>query len=480
MTINPALLHKYNVPVPRYTSYPTVPFWHDHIDIQQWTTAFGQQFHAQNQRRGISLYIHLPFCESLCTYCGCNKKITTNHSVEGEYLQAIITEWTIYRRLMGEAPVIREMHLGGGTPTFFSPHHLEQLINAITKDAIIHPEHEFSFEGHPNNTTQQHLETLYQLGFRRVSFGVQDNDPAIQRIINRIQPFENVQRVTEQARAIGFTAVNFDLIYGLPLQTIPSIQQSILRSLQLRPDRVAFYSYAHVPWTSRGQRLFDENDLPSAALKMQLYQTGRQLFIDHGYTDIGMDHFALPGDALHTAWQQNTLHRNFMGYTTQHSGLLLGLGVSAISDVGVAFAQNNKTLHDYYASLAASVASHYAEHKENPAEHDLRNASLEPVLLPVVKGYFLSKEDEAFRKYIMEVICRGATVFQPEHLPLLRQYTFPELALLAADQLVEWNEEGVQVTEGGRHFLRNICKAFDLHLLRREATSEKPLFSKAI
>lgn len=453
MTIDPALLHKYNVPTPRYTSYPTVPFWQNDIDASRWITLFQQQFKAQNKTKGISLYIHLPFCESLCTYCGCNKKITTNHSVEAVYLQAVINEWKLYRGLMNEAPIIRELHLGGGTPTFFSPEHLAQLINTITADAVIHPDHEFSIEGHPNNTTLQHLETLHQLGFRRISLGVQDNDPAVQRIINRIQPFENVQRVTEQARAIGFTAVNFDLIYGLPLQTIPSVRQSILQSLQLQPDRVAFYSYAHVPWTSRGQRLFDEHDLPSAALKMALYQTGRQLFIDHGYTNIGMDHFALPADALHTAWQQGTLHRNFMGYTTQHSGLLIGLGVSAISDIGVAFAQNQKTLHHYYAHMET---------------------------LPVAKGYFLTKEDEAFRQYILDIICRGATTFQPAHLSLLKQYTFPELALLQSDELIEWNEAGIQVTARGRHFLRNICKAFDLHLLRQQDNTTKPLFSNAI
>jgi oxygen-independent coproporphyrinogen-3 oxidase len=453
MTIDPALLHKYNVPTPRYTSYPTVPCWQNQIDTSQWITLFQQQFQIQNKSKGISLYIHLPFCESLCTYCGCNKKITTNHSVEAVYLDAVLNEWKLYRRLMNEAPVIRELHLGGGTPTFFSPEHLAQLISTITNDAVVHPDYEFSIEGHPNNTTLQHLETLYQLGFRRISFGVQDNDPAVQRIINRIQPFENVQRVTEQARATGFTALNFDLIYGLPLQTIPSIEKSIEQSLQLRPDRVAFYSYAHVPWTSRGQRLFDEHDLPSAALKMALYQTGRQLFINHGYTDIGMDHFALPGDALHTAWQQGSLHRNFMGYTTQHSGLLIGLGVSAISDLGVAFAQNQKALHDYYACAET---------------------------LPVAKGYFLTKEDEAFRKYIMEVICQGATTFQPEHLPVLKQYTFPQLALLQADELIEWNENKLHVTVRGRHFLRNICKAFDLHLLRQENDTIRPLFSNAI
>lgn len=479
MIINPALLHKYNVPVPRYTSYPTVPFWNEQIDASKWIKVFQYQFNSVNRSRGISLYIHLPFCESLCTYCGCNKKITTNHGVESVYLQAIISEWNYYRRLMNEAPVIREIHLGGGTPTFFSPDNLKALINTITKDAIIHPEHEFSIEGHPNNTTLQHLETLYQLGFRRISFGVQDNNPTVQRIINRIQPFENVQRVTEQARATGFTAVNFDLIYGLPLQTIPSIQQSILQSLQLRPNRVAFYSYAHVPWTSRGQRLFDENDLPSAELKMALYQTGRQLFIDHGYTDIGMDHFALPGDALYTAWQQGNLHRNFMGYTTQQSGLLLGLGVSAISDVGIAYAQNHKTLHDYYKTLEAAAASHYTGEMSHSVTGDSCPVIQEQLTVPVVKGYFLTPEDIAFRAYIMDVICKGATVFQSADLYLLQQYTFSELHRLEADQLIEWNVKGLQVTTRGHHFLRAICKAFDLHLLRREDANERT-FSKAI
>lgn len=479
MTINPALLHKYNVPVPRYTSYPTVPSWNDRIDTAQWIKAFQHQFKSANRSRGISLYIHLPFCESLCTYCGCNKKITTNHSVEPAYLQAIIKEWHLYRRLMNETPVIREIHLGGGTPTFFSPANLAALINAITNDALIHPEHEFSIEGHPNNTTLQHLETLYQLGFRRISFGVQDNNPAVQRIINRIQPFENVQRVTEQARATGFTAINFDLIYGLPLQTLPSIQQSILQSLQLRPDRVAFYSYAHVPWTSRGQRLFDENDLPSAELKMALYETGRQLFIDHGYTDIGMDHFALPGDALHTAWLQGSLHRNFMGYTTRQSGLLVGLGVSAISDIGIAYAQNYKTLTDYYKSLEAAAKGN-AEKMNHPDWSDYSTVPGKPLSLPVTKGYFLTAEDIAFRAYIMDIICRGAARFQPADLLLLQQYTFPELHKLEADKLIEWDVKGLQVTGRGHHFLRVICKAFDLHLLRREDANERTLFSKAI
>src|SRR5687767_1444135 len=269
--VNPLLIRKYNQPVPRYTSYPTVPVWHEQLDAAEWQQAFRQRFDEQNHTSGVSLYVHLPFCESLCTYCGCNKKITTNHKVEDEYLLAIEKEWKLYRRLMNQTPVIREIHLGGGTPTFFSPANLKRLLNALLKNSIIHPKHEFSIEGHPNNTTKEHLQLLYSMGFRRISYGVQDMDPEVQRIINRIQPIENVRLATENARAAGFTSVNFDLIYGLPLQSIQSIEKTIQQTIELKPDRIAFYSYAHVPWTSKAQRLFNETHLPGAEEKIQLY-----------------------------------------------------------------------------------------------------------------------------------------------------------------------------------------------------------------
>src|SRR6476661_4118243 len=342
--INPLLIWKYNQPVPRYTSYPTVPNWNEHIEAQDWENNFKARFNDENHVNGISLYIHLPFCESLCTYCGCNKKITTNHKVEDEYLLAIEKEWNIYRKLMKQTPVIRELHLGGGTPTFFSPRNLQRLLNMILKNSIIHPQHEFSIEGHPNNTSAEHLRMLYHSGFRRISFGVQDNDPEVQRVINRIQPFENVQRVTELARSTGFRSVNFDLIYGLPLQTPESMERTINQVISLKPDRIAFYSYAHVPWTSKAQRLFDESHLPSAEEKIKLYLKGKELLMKSGYTDIGMDHFALSTDDLYEAWSSGRLHRNFMGYTTQSTKFLLGLGVSSISDTGNALAQNEKTL----------------------------------------------------------------------------------------------------------------------------------------
>lgn len=453
--VNPLLVRKYNQPVPRYTSYPTVPSWNDEIDVERWKQNFKLKFEEQNAVNGISLYIHLPFCEKLCTYCGCNKKITTNHKVEDEYLQVIEKEWNLYRKLMKQTPVIRELHLGGGTPTFFSPRNLQKLLHIILKNSIVHPRYEFSIEGHPNNTSAEHLKMLYAEGFRRISYGVQDNDPKVQRVINRVQPFENVKKATDTARSIGFRSVNFDLIYGLPLQTLESIERTINEVITLKPDRIAFYSYAHVPWTSKAQRLFDETDLPSAELKIQLYLKGKELLMQNGYVDIGMDHFALPTDDLYKAWKTGRLHRNFMGYTTQASSFLLGLGVSSISDTGNAFAQNNKSLHDYYAAV-----------KEGK--------------LALKRGYFLNDEDLAFRKYILDIICKGETRFSADQMPLLKEYTFPKLIDLAKDGLVEWNEQGLNLTEQGHYFIRNVCSAFDLYLLRPTGDPAKQVFSKAI
>ncbi|MBS1916885.1 MAG: oxygen-independent coproporphyrinogen III oxidase [Bacteroidetes bacterium] len=450
-----ALLEKYNLPVPRYTSYPTVPFWNNHIDIERWKNVFKKEFDENNHAGGISLYIHLPFCESLCTYCGCNKKITTNHKVETEYLNAVIKEWEMYTAVMDDIPRISEIHLGGGTPTFFSAKNLELLLNAILEDAVICNNHNFSFEGHPNNTTKEHLESLYKFGFRRVSYGVQDNNAEVQRIINRIQPFENVKRATEMARETGYESVNFDLIYGLPRQTPESIAETIAQCISLKPDRIAFYSYSHVPWVSRGQRLFDANDLPGAAEKIKLYQTGKELFLKNGYHDIGMDHFALPDDELSKAWNDGSLYRNFMGYTTKNTKLLLGLGVSAISDCGKAFAQNSKLLHEYYAHIA---------NRELATE----------------KGYFLNEEDEVFRKHILDISCKGETAFDAAYKHQLETFTFPELEKLRGDGLVEFDDKHARVTTLGKNFIRNICRAFDLHLLRGNTISDAPVFSKAI
>lgn len=443
---------KYNVPTPRYTSYPTVPFWKEGFDTTQWQQVFARQYLKGNAKEGLSLYIHLPFCESLCIYCGCNKKISTRHDVEDPYIDAVLKEWELYQGLMQEPPVIRELHLGGGTPTFFSPANLYRLIQGILKGCMVHPAHAFSLEGHPNNTTAEHLEALYGLGFRRVSYGVQDTNPEVQQVIHRIQPFENVKRAVWEARKAGFTSVNFDLIYGLPRQNTDRLLQTIWQSLSLCPDRIAFYSYAHTPSVNCAQRLIDERDLPSPTEKLELHQVGKKLLRQQGYTDIGMDHFALPTDELYAAQKNHTLHRNFMGYTSRKTSLLLGLGVSSISDAGLAFAQNDKTLTGYYRGIESGS-------------------------LAVRKGVFLTEEDQVFRRHILDISCQGRTTLDPRYSFLFEKFTMPILRGLEKDGLVSLPENAVEVTAAGRAFIRNICKAFDLHLLRAETA---PTFSNAI
>lgn len=443
MTATTALIEKYNVPAPRYTSYPTVPYWDEHaFEPMLWSHSFRETFFDTNEREGISLYLHLPFCEKLCTFCGCNKRITRNHSVEDVYIEAVLKEWSLYLALMGgETPSIREVHLGGGSPTFFSPDNLSRLLGSLFERANIRPDASLSFEGNPQNTTREHLQALYNLQFRRVSFGIQDFDPVVQQVINRVQPFEQVQQVTEWAREIGYTSVNYDIVFGLPMQRLESICQTIEQVNYLRPDRIAYYSYAHVPWVKGvGQRKFTEEDLPAPALKRQFYEAGRQLLEQNGYLEIGMDHFALPTDTLAIAMQEGHLHRNFMGYTDQHTSLSIGLGVSSISDSWGCFAQNEKTLEDYYRRLEADE-------------------------LPVFRGHLLTRQDRSVRRHILNLICRMETCWQAG--------TFsPEFERQIANRLVEAIEDGlcslngrqVLIHEAGRPFVRNICMAFDERL----------------
>lgn len=458
------LSEKYNRPVPRYTSYPTIPFWNNAPDLSRWEASVKEQFANRCTGEGISLYIHLPFCESLCTYCGCNKKITTNHKVEEPYISALLREWSMYLSFMEGVPLIREIHLGGGTPTFFSPGNLTRLLTSILDSAKLHPLHSFSVEGHPNNTTREHLDALFRLGFRRISLGVQDTNPEVQRIINRIQPFENVRMVTEEARKVGYTSVNFDLVYGLPAQNRERLLHTVTETLSLRPDRIAFYSYAHTPWISCAQRLIDEKTLPTPPEKLALYLAGKELFSRSGYTDIGMDHFALPSDELYKAWTAGNLQRNFMGYTTQNGAMLIGLGVSAISDTGAAFAQNDKTIAGYYRAIESG----------RPA---------------ILKNHFLTREDMIFRKHILDIACKGSTTIdprigQPEYSRQLNEQVIPRLKELEEDGLVTWHDTTLRVTPPGRHFIRNICQAFDLYMGKMDYDTPplcgKSSFSKAI
>ncbi len=387
--MTPSLTQKYNVPGPRYTSYPTVPYWDDSFSLAGWQNNVRRCF-AENSAEGISLYIHLPFCESLCTFCGCNKRITKNHGVEEPYITAVLKEWRLYCELLGEKPLVKEIHLGGGTPTFFSSANLKILIDGIFKTGRKAETCGMSFEGHPNNTTREHLQKLYDLGFRRVSFGVQDYSEKVQKAIHRIQPYENVANVTLRAREIGFTSIGHDLIYGLPFQTEKDIIDTIEKTVSLLPSRIAFYSYAHVPWIKgNGQRGFQESDIPHGDEKRLLYETGRAMLEHHGYTEIGMDHFALESDSLFTAVEENRLHRNFMGYTDSDTRLMIGLGVSAIGDSWYGFGQNVKTIEEYYRILEIDQ-------------------------LPLFKGHSLTKEDLAIRTHILNLMCRFTTSWRSD------------------------------------------------------------------
>lgn len=453
ITENPdTLKEKYNIPVPRYTSYPTMPYWDTKkFTLPAWKWCLQWAFAEANDAEGISLYIHLPFCEDLCTYCGCNTRITKNHGVEVPYIAAVLREWEMYCHIMDAKPVIREIHLGGGTPTFFSPQNLSLLINGLLEKAKVHPLAEFSFEGHPGNTTVAHLETLYRLGFRRLSLGIQDFDPKVQHIINRKQTFEHVQHVTEEARRIGYSSVNYDLVYGLPLQTLDSLIDTMNLVSGLRPDRIAFYSYAHVPWIKPGQRKFTELDLPDPQLKSKLCETGRSLLKGYGYFEVGMDHFALPGDKLLLAKESGGLHRNFMGYIDQRTQLLIGLGVSSISD---AYSQNEKTLPEYLKKVSNNE-------------------------LPVFKGHILTGEDLIIRKHILNIMCKESTVWNHHTEPCPALFNaINRLQPLADDGLVDLDSIGLTVTEKGKPFLRNICMALDERLWLNQPSSR--LFSMAV
>ncbi|MEZ4855343.1 MAG: oxygen-independent coproporphyrinogen III oxidase [Gelidibacter sp.] len=451
-----SLINKYNIPGPRYTSYPTVPYWDmETFSAKQWKVSIQQSFEKSNETQGVSLYIHLPFCESLCTFCGCNKRITKRHEVETPYINAVLKEWDLYCNLLTSKPNIKELHLGGGTPTFFAPKNLKRLIDGLLSRANLAQGYEFSFEGHPNNTTKIHLQTLFNLGFRRVSFGVQDYNEVVQKAIHRIQPFENVKRVTEEARQIGYTSISHDLIFGLPFQTVEHIKTTIHLTKKLLPDRIAFYSYAHVPWIKgNGQRGFNDNDLPSAETKRQQYELGKALLFEAGYHEIGMDHFALKSDTLYKSMENQSLHRNFMGYTASKTQAMIGLGVSAISDSWFGFAQNVKNIEEYYHLLSENI-------------------------IPVYRGHILNTEDLIIRTHILNLMCHFKTSWSDAHLYFKE---LPEVLLrlteMETDGLIEIHSNAIIVTKSGQAFIRNICMAFDVLLQRNQPNTQ--LFSMTI
>lgn len=450
--MNSVLIEKYNTAVPRYTSYPTVPHWQSESPTQEeWLADLRKNY---NEYPELSLYIHLPFCEALCTYCGCNKRITKNHKVESPYIDAVLKEWKIYLRHLGVRPTIKEIHLGGGTPTFFDAENLKRLISTIIEDADLAEGYEFSFEAHPNSTSSLHLKTLYNLGFRRISVGVQDVSPNILQAINRRQTADEVRGVTTWARAIGYTSVNYDIIYGLPFQKPSNILETAKFIAEQKPDRIAFYSYAHVPWKSASQRAFTVKDVPSGVEKNELYDIGRYLLEMEEYKAVGMDHFCLENEALYQSYKRGEMHRNFMGYTPNYTKCSIALGASSISDSWSMYVQNEKHVETY---------------------QEVVNAGR----LPLIKGHKLNDSELMMRKHILNLMCKDRTDWKEDSRDAIALAPFlSNLDELVADGLVRYNNRSIKITETGKFFIRNVCSSIDP--IFQSQSSDNQMFSKAI
>jgi oxygen-independent coproporphyrinogen-3 oxidase len=449
------LFAKYDVAGPRYTSYPTVPYWETAPTESAWIAALRAELDASAAKNeGAAIYLHLPFCESLCTFCACNKIITRQHSRARPYIETLQHEWQIYlQKLQLQKIPVSEIHLGGGTPTFMSAAELRDLLTNIFANMNFTPDIQMSFESDPRVTSLEHMQTLYDLGFRRISLGIQDYDPHVQDVINRVQSADMVSQLTNTARDIGYSGVNYDLVFGLPGQTLDGIGSTIETVIAQRPDRIAFYGYAHVPWVGKtGQRKFTDADVPAGPQKRALYERGRELFLAAGYLEIGMDHFALPHDDLAQAIQNKTLFRNFMGYIPYHVSPMIGLGVSAIGDAWTQFSQNEKDIKNYTARVADGE-------------------------LPIARGHVLTAEDLILRRHILNVMTQFETSWQNSETDDL-QNIHARLQEFANDNLVEISARAIKITEKGRPFLRNICMAFDARLQRKQP--DFPIFSRTI
>lgn len=444
------LLAKYDVPVPRYTSYPTVPYWKDSPTTEEWIAFLNRALSRPDATWAI--YLHIPFCETLCTFCGCNTMITKNHSLEAPYVGHLLDEFALYQEqvpALKERP-LKQIHLGGGTPTFLSADSLKGLIEKLFSRLQLQKDFEGSLEVDPRRTRQDQLAVLRELGFTRVSMGVQDFNPEVQRLVNRIQPFEMTEELTRVARELGYESVNFDLIYGLPKQSLDSFSQTIDQTIALRPDRIALYSFALVPWIKPQQRLFKDSDLPMGAAKRELYEMAYNKFLAAGYVEIGMDHFALPTDALAKAQKEARLHRNFMGYTESRTDVLLGLGVSSISETPECFHQNEKVLPVY-------------ERRVNEKQ------------IPTLRGHKLSAEDQKQREKILKFMTVGHVELEDDaEVADAREF----LRDLFEDGLVELEDRTFKLTEKGRPFLRNACVVFDKRLRSQKPTTK--VFSQAL
>lgn len=445
------LLAKYDVPAPRYTSYPTVPYWETNPTTEEWVNHLRATL--KEGQGGWSLYLHIPYCESLCTFCGCNNIITKDHKKEEPYVDMVLKEWALYIEQVPEllkAP-LKHIHLGGGTPTFLSAEALTRLLTPILSK-VQKVEHDFegSIEVDPRRTNVEQLKALRALGFNRVSMGVQDFNHEVQRLVNRIQPLDITKNLTDAARDLGYTSVNFDLIYGLARQTPESITETAKATVALKPDRIALYSFALVPWIKPAQRLFKDEDLPKASEKRDLYEIARKILLEGGYVEVGMDHFALKTDNLAIAMNEKRLHRNFMGYTDQRTDVLLGMGVSSISETPHSFHQNEKVLPLYEAAL-----------KEGR--------------LPTLRGHVLTDADKTHRQQILDLM----TNYEVEFLNADQEAGAKVfLAEMISDGLVYIENGRLVVPEKGRPFLRNACVYFDERLKNKQPQTK--IFSQSI
>ncbi|MDP7438189.1 MAG: oxygen-independent coproporphyrinogen III oxidase [SAR324 cluster bacterium] len=443
LEVTPEMIQRYNRPGPRYTSYPTVPVWKE----GEFADDYAASLHKEGQNeQPLSLYVHIPFCQQLCTFCGCNKYITNNQNIVEKYLTALEQEIAGVAERLGQRKELAQIHFGGGTPTFLNPEQLSRVVEMIVSRFDALEDCEWAFEANPRVTTTKQLEVLYELGFRRVSFGVQDLDPAIQRAINRNQTAEQSWETLETARSLGYKSINLDLVYGLPLQTQHGFRKTLEEVNKMRPDRLAVYSFAYLPGMFKThERAIKEKDLPTPEEKINIYLEAINFFAEAGYVMIGMDHYALPEDELAQALKNRTLHRNFMGYTTLHNMAQIGVGVSAISDFGDSYWQNTKELDQYM-------------------EETVNNK-----LIPR-RGLLLEKEDQLRRKVIETLMCHGEITIQD--FEFLYELDFRQHFAEAWTQLEKFEEEGlvklsptkIELTPLGMLFTRNLAMPFDRHL----------------
>ena len=454
-----ALLRRFDVSGPRYTSYPTADRFVEAFSADDYTQTLKlRRTSAVGMALPLSLYVHIPFCESLCYYCACNKIITKHHDKATAYLRYLSREVDLHTAHLGLGQVVSQLHLGGGTPTFLSDDELRALMGMLRRNFTLSPKGEYSIEVDPRTIDAKRLDTLAELGFNRLSFGVQDFDPAVQKAVHRIQPADQVFELVEAARQRQFDSINIDLIYGLPQQSPESFDRTLAQVNELRPDRIALYAYAHLPERFKPQRRIVTLELPSASAKVSMLSRSMSAFMGAGYVYVGMDHFALPTDSLAIAKRQGRLHRNFQGYSTQPDCDLIGLGVSSIGRIGATYSQNAKTLEEYYDYLDQGR-------------------------FPVVRGIALSRDDLMRRCIIMALMCQGHVLFESVELGFMidfRKYFATEmesLKTLAEQGLVAMDESGIQVTDMGWFFVRAIAMVFDRYL---QTDRTRARFSKII